>query len=59
MSKIQEIWKPLLGYHVRYEVSNYGNIKSTFPLKFSRRKGWYKRPDYLLKIRVNSLAIVI
>lgn len=38
MDKTQEIWKPVKGYEGRYEVSNYGNVKSLNYLRTGNEK---------------------
>lgn len=49
---IEEIWKPIIGYEDKYEISNLGNVKSLYlingqtKIKRERILKKYKRSGY-------------
>lgn len=47
-----EIWKPVVGYEGRYEVSNYGRVKS-LSRKVRSNSGYTTLPERILKGYVN------
>jgi len=51
-----EIWKPVVGYETRYEVSNLGNIRSTY-FRVKRNKKLYQDkiyPRLILQIKASG-----
>lgn len=56
----KELWKPILGYEGRYEVSNFGRVKS-LPKKYKNplTKGYSVTKEYILKQRKDSQGYIV
>lgn len=52
----QEIWKQIIGYEGRYEVSSYGRVKSCAKewLACGNRKVQRRKPDSILKTQIHN-----
>lgn len=53
MEKLQEIWKPVVGYEGLYEVSSFGRVKS-LPIVLKRNSGSFKRGEKILSNQVGT-----
>lgn len=54
MQNLFEIWKPIIGYEGRYEVSNLGRVKSLPKSWINYNGSLAKHPEKILKLRLNK-----
>lgn len=57
MAKIEEIWKPVVGFEGYYEVSNLGNVRSVDRIIYGGKWGQEKRKSVLLKANLNRKLV--